>query len=526
MSEENKIGTYQFVAEPFHVDFNGRLTMGVLGNHLLNCAGFHASDRGFGIATLNEDNYTWVLSRLAIELDEMPYQYEKFSVQTWVENVYRLFTDRNFAVIDKDGKKIGYARSVWAMINLNTRKPADLLALHGGSIVDYICDEPCPIEKPSRIKVTSNQPVATLTAKYSDIDINGHVNSIRYIEHILDLFPIELYQTKRIRRFEMAYVAESYFGDELSFFCDEVNENEFHVEVKKNGSEVVCQGKTYDKAVADGWVPGETLFGIEEACEKGTIIMCLLSDAAVMSVWPTIKPYLTAGKALYFSHGFAITWSDRTGVVPPADIDVIMVAPKGSGTSLRTMFLEGRGLNSSYAIYQDATGNAMDRTIALGIGIGSGYLFETTFIREATSDLTGERGSLMGAIQGLLLAQYEVLRENGHTPSEAFNETVEELTQSLMPLFAKNGMDWMYANCSTTAQRGALDWMGPFHDAIKPVVEKLYHSVKTGNEAQISIDSNSKPDYREKLEEELKALRESEMWQTAVTVRKLRPENN
>ena len=284
--------------------------------------------------------------------------------------------------------------------------------------------------------------------------------------------------------------------------------------------------KTYDKAVADGWVPGETLFGIEEACEKGTIIMCLLSDAAVMSVWPTIKPYLTAGKALYFSHGFAITWSDRTGVVPPADIDVIMVAPKGSGTSLRTMFLEGRGLNSSYAIYQDATGNAMDRTIALGIGIGSGYLFETTFIREATSDLTGERGSLMGAIQGLLLAQYEVLRENGHTPSEAFNETVEELTQSLMPLFAKNGMDWMYANCSTTAQRGALDWMGPFHDAIKPVVEKLYHSVKTGNEAQISIDSNSKPDYREKLEEELKALRESEMWQTAVTVRKLRPENN
>ena len=299
--------------------------------------------------------------------------------------------------------------------------------------------------------------------------------------------------------------------------------------LRDNGFNVIVgqrPGKTYDKAVADGWVPGETLFGIEEACEKGTIVMCLLSDAAVMSVWPTIKPYLTAGKALYFSHGFAITWNDRTGVVPPADIDVIMVAPKGSGTSLRTMFLEGRGLNSSYAIYQDATGKAYERTIALGIGIGSGYLFETTFQREATSDLTGERGSLMGAIQGLLLAQYEVLRENGHSPSEAFNETVEELTQSLMPLFAKNGMDWMYANCSTTAQRGALDWMGPFHDAIKPVVEKLYHSVKTGNEAQISIDSNSKPDYREKLEEELKALRESEMWQTAVTVRKLRPENN
>lgn len=243
MEEFNKIGTYRFVAEPFHVDFNGRLTMGVLGNHLLNCAGFHASDRGFGIATLNEDNYTWVLSRLAVELDEMPYQYEEFSVQTWVENVYRLFTDRNFAIIGKDGKKIGYARSVWAMINLNTRKPADLLTLHGGSIVDYVCDEPCPIDKPSRIKVTSTHPVAALTAKYSDIDINGHVNSIRYIEHILDVFPIELYKTKHIRRFEMAYVAESYFGDELLFFCDEVSENEYHVEVKKNGGEVVCRSK-------------------------------------------------------------------------------------------------------------------------------------------------------------------------------------------------------------------------------------------------------------------------------------------
>ena len=299
--------------------------------------------------------------------------------------------------------------------------------------------------------------------------------------------------------------------------------------LKDNGFNVIVgqrQGKTFEKAIADGWVPGETLFGIEEACQKASIIMCLLSDAAVMSVWPTIKKYLTPGKALYFSHGFAITWNDRTGCVPPSDIDVIMVAPKGSGTSLRTMFLEGRGLNSSYAIYQDVNGKAYDRTIALGIGIGSGYLFETTFQREATSDLTGERGSLMGAIQGLLLAQYEVLRENGHSPSEAFNETVEELTQSLMPLFAQKGMDWMYANCSTTAQRGALDWMGPFHDAIKPVMQKLYDSVKSGHEAQISIDANSKPDYRVGLEAELKALRESEMWQTAVTVRKLRPEND
>ena len=299
--------------------------------------------------------------------------------------------------------------------------------------------------------------------------------------------------------------------------------------LRDNGFNVIVgqrEGKTYEKAIADGWVPGKTLFSIEEAAAKGSIICMLLSDAAQMQLWPTIKPHLTAGKTLYFSHGFAITWNDRTGVVPPKDIDVILVAPKGSGTSLRTMFLEGRGLNSSYAVYQDASGKALEKVLAFGIGIGSGYLFETTFQREATSDLTGERGSLMGAIQGLLLAQYEVLRENGHTPSEAFNETCEELTQSLMPLFAQKGMDWMYANCSTTAQRGALDWMGPFHDAIKPVVEKLYHSVKTGNEAQISIDANSKPDYRLGLEEELKALRKIEMWRAGAVVRQLRPENN
>ena len=300
--------------------------------------------------------------------------------------------------------------------------------------------------------------------------------------------------------------------------------------LRDNGFNVIVgqrkNSKSWDKAVADGWVPGETLFEIEEAAEKGTIIEFLLSDAAQIEVWPTIKKHLTPGKALYFSHGFAITYKERTGIVPPADVDVIMVAPKGSGTSLRTMFLQGRGLNSSFAIFQDATGKAHDRVIALGIGVGSGYLFETIFKREVYSDLTGERGTLMGAIQGLLLAQYETLREHGHTPSEAFNETVEELTQSLMPLFAEKGMDWMYANCSTTAQRGALDWMVPFHDATKPVFEKLYDEVAKGNEAQRSIDTNSQPDYREKLNAELKALHDSEMWRTGEVVRKLRPENN
>ncbi len=300
--------------------------------------------------------------------------------------------------------------------------------------------------------------------------------------------------------------------------------------LRDNGFNVIVGqrkgGATWEKAIADGWVPGETLFEIEEACKRATVIQYLLSDAAQIELWPVIKKHLTAGKALYFSHGFAVTYKERTNIIPPSDVDVILVAPKGSGTSLRRMFLQGRGLNSSYAIYQDATGCAKERVIALGIGVGSGYLFETTFQREVYSDLTGERGTLMGAIQGILLAQYEVLREHGHTPSEAFNETVEELTQSLMPLFAENGMDWMYANCSTTAQRGALDWMRPFHDVTKPVFEELYKEVSNGNEAQRSIDSNSQPDYREKLNKELAALRESEMWRTGAVVRKLRPENS
>ena len=299
--------------------------------------------------------------------------------------------------------------------------------------------------------------------------------------------------------------------------------------LRDNGFNVIVgqrEGKTYEKAVQDGWEPGKTLFSIEEAAKRGTIICMLLSDAGQIAVWPTIKPYLTSGKTLYFSHGFAINWTERTGVVPPTDVDVIMVAPKGSGTSLRTMFKEGRGLNCSFAIYQDASGKAEEKTIAFGIGIGAGYLFKTTFHREATSDLTGERGSLMGAIEGLLEAQYEVLRENGHSPSEAFNETVEELTQSLGPLFGAKGMDWMYANCSTTAQRGALDWAPRFKQAIKPVMEWLYYSVKTGNEAQISIDANSKPNYREELNKELAAMRNMEMWQAGVTVRQLRPEND
>lgn len=298
--------------------------------------------------------------------------------------------------------------------------------------------------------------------------------------------------------------------------------------LRDNGFNVIIGqrkgSKTWDKAIQHGWVPGETLFEIEEAAKRGTIIQFLLSDAGQIATWPTIKPHLTKGKALYFSHGFGVTFKDLTGIVPPADVDVILAAPKGSGTSVRRLFLQGKGINSSFAIFQDATGKAKDRVIALGIGVGSGYLFETDFKKEVYSDLTGERGTLMGAIAGIFEAQYEVLRSKGHSPSEAFNETVEELTQSLMPLVAENGMDWMYANCSTTAQRGALDWKKKFKAATLPVFKELYESVASGAEAKRTIETCSKPDYREKLAEELKEVRESELWQAGAAVRSLRPE--
>ncbi|MFI5148218.1 MAG: ketol-acid reductoisomerase [Bacteroidia bacterium] len=297
--------------------------------------------------------------------------------------------------------------------------------------------------------------------------------------------------------------------------------------LKDNGINVIVGqrkgGKSWDKALADGWVEGKNLFELEEACKRATIIQFLLSDAGQIASWPMVKKHLTKGKALYFSHGFGITYHEQTGIVPPKDVDVILVAPKGSGTSLRRLFLQGKGLNSSYAIFQDATGRATERVLALGIGVGSGYLFETDFKKEVYSDLTGERGILMGALAGLFEAQYEVLREKGHSPSEAFNETVEELTQSLMPLVAENGMDWMFANTSVTAQRGALDWKGKFRNATLPVFHQLYDQVASGKEAARVIAEGSKTDYRAKLEEELKEIRESELWQAGAAVRKLRP---
>lgn len=298
--------------------------------------------------------------------------------------------------------------------------------------------------------------------------------------------------------------------------------------LRDNGIKVIIGqrkgGASWQKALKDGWQEGETLFEIEEACEKGTIIAYLLSDAAQKEQWPNVKKYLTKGKALYFSHGFSIVYKEQTGVVPPEDIDVILAAPKGPGGKVRELFTSGKGVNSSYAVFQDATGQAEDRARAMGIAVGSGFLFPTTFKKEVCSDLTGERGVLMGAIAGIMEAQYNILREKGHSPSEAFNETVEEATQSLIPLIGENGMDWMYANCSTTAQRGALDWRHKFREAVKPVFEELYQKVEDGTETKITLEANSDPNYREKLQKELGEMADSEMWQAGKKVRELRPE--
>jgi ketol-acid reductoisomerase len=299
--------------------------------------------------------------------------------------------------------------------------------------------------------------------------------------------------------------------------------------LKDNGMKVIIgQARSikqdWDRARKDGWVPGKTLFDIEEAAQKGTIIKMLVSDAAQMAIWPRIKKHLTPGKALYFSHGFSIVFKKQTGVIPPRNVDVIMVAPKGSGTSVRRNFLSGAGINSSYAVFQDATGRAHERCQAIGIGIGSGYLFPTTFENEVHSDLTGERGVLLGALEGIMEAQYEVLRRNGHTPSEAFNETVEELTQSLIRLVDEKGMDWMYSNCSATAQRGALDWKPKFRKAVLPVFQDLYRSVKSGRETARVLSACGQKNYKELLNRELSEMGNLEMWRAGRAVRALRPQ--
>lgn len=299
--------------------------------------------------------------------------------------------------------------------------------------------------------------------------------------------------------------------------------------LRDNGIRVIVgqrsPSSSWDKALKDGWRKGKDLFSIEEAAKKGTIIAYLLSDAGQVVLWPTLKKYLTSGRALYFSHGFGIVYKEQTKIIPSKDIDVILIAPKGAGRSVRQNFLAGGGINASFAVYQDATGRAKDRVLAMGIAIGSGFLFETTFEKEVYSDLTGERGVLMGALEGILEAQYNELRRHGHTPSEAFNETVEELTQSLIKMVGEKGMDWMYANCSTTAQRGALDWKGKFRKAVEPVFRQLYKRVKKGIETKRVLKANSNQDYKGQLQKELERMKNSEMWRAGAVVRSLRPEN-
>jgi len=299
--------------------------------------------------------------------------------------------------------------------------------------------------------------------------------------------------------------------------------------MRDNGIRVIVgqreKSPSWQRAVDDGFVPGKTLFPIDEAARKATVVQYLLSDAGQVTLWPKVKQCLNEGDALYFSHGFSVVFKDQTGVIPPENVDVILVAPKGSGRTVRTNFLDGSGINSSFAVHQDFTGRAHERTLALGIAIGSGYLFPTTFQNEVFSDMTGERGVLMGCLAGVMEAQYNLFRKHGHSPSEAFNETVEELTQSLIRLVAEKGMDWMFANCSTTAQRGALDWAPKFKDAVAPVFDELYKRVTSGEETRRVLEANSAPDYRQRLDKELNELRDSEMWRTGAAVRSLRPEN-
>ncbi len=330
------------------------------------------------------------------------------------------------------------------------------------------------------------------------------------------------------KEFSMARARKVLKGETIAVIGYGVQGPAQALNMKDNGFNVIIGQakkfkKDWDRAIADGFKPGKTLFSIKEAAQRATVIQVLVNDAAQKQIWPTIKRALNPGDALYFSHGFSIVYKDQTGIIPPEDVDVIMVAPKGSGTSVRRNFLSGAGINSSFAVEQDFTGKARNRCIALGIAVGSGYLFPTTFQKEVYSDLTGERGVLMGALAGIMEAQYQVLRKNGHSPSEAFNETVEELTQSLIRLVDENGMDWMYANCSATAQRGALDWKPKFKKAVMPVFKELYKRVKDGLETRRVISACGRPDYQERLGKELAVMGDSEMWRAGKATRDLRP---
>ena len=343
------------------------------------------------------------------------------------------------------------------------------------------------------------------------INING------FLENIIERSDYPLEKCKKILNKEVTAILG--YGPQGSGQSLNMRDQGFNVILG------LRKGRSWEKALKDGWVAGQNLFEIEEAVKRGSIIQFLLSDAGQIQAWPMVKENLNPGDALYFSHGFGVVFNNQTQIEPPKDVDVILVAPKGSGLTVRTHFLQGRGINASFAIHQDYTGDARDRCIATAFAIGSGHLFETTFEKEVHSDLTGERCVLMGLLQGAFLAQFEVLREHGHSPSEAYNETIEEALQSLYPLVSENGMDWMYANCSTTAQRGALDWAPKFHKVLKPVIEDCYQNVLNGNEAKRSIESNSKDDYRECLEVELEAVKNQEMWIAGQQLRKLRPEN-
>lgn len=232
----DKVGKYEFFTEPFHCDFTHHLFLDRLGNLMLNAADYHSRDRDFGMTYLNPLHKTWVLSRLAIEITEMPLQYDKLYIETWIEGTMKYFTNRNFKVEDDDGKIYGYGRSVWAMIDTDTRQPQNLIDIHDGKILEYVDkDKPCPIDKCSRVKMTDNaEKISSVKTHYTDVDVNGHINSVKYIEHVLDLFSVNYYKEYRLERFEIAYVAESHGGDTLNFYSEKNGTGEYYIRITKS----------------------------------------------------------------------------------------------------------------------------------------------------------------------------------------------------------------------------------------------------------------------------------------------------
>jgi len=231
--ETDLFGEYLFKIRPFEVDFRGKLTLPHLTNYILQAAGYHAEECGFGIMEVNRDNHSWVLSRLVVEMINYPTHNESIRIQTWVENVMRMFTLRNFSFLDKEGKIVGYARTIWAMIDRTTRKPLNLSATN---IHNFFCKKECPIASSTKIPSLEGEPKEMFTIKYSDVDFNQHLNSSKYVEHVIDAFTLHKFRKRDIHRFEIEFMAEAKFGETVALYKQENLDNEFYIELKNKNN--------------------------------------------------------------------------------------------------------------------------------------------------------------------------------------------------------------------------------------------------------------------------------------------------